>query len=346
MKKIVNLLMIAILFSATIGFSQVIYEEVVTSDGLGGMMAFKSTSKTFLTPTARRQTSKTEFTGSFLKHFNQNSANVDITRLDKELFWNIDLKKKQYTETTFAEIRKMFEKGMDEQAMPGQRGKPDEADEIDEDEYEWEKPVVKVLRGKKTKKINGFKCKRFVVKVIVVGKHKKTGIRDTMMVVNDMWNSVVVAKAMKQIQDFNKKMVKKMGMERPMQGLTQIFASYKEYFKEMSKEVEKLEGYPIRSKVKMTSTNHVQAASKKSASPEEDNTVDLSKNPMGGLLGGFAKKMMKQKTQKTQTSGAKQLFQFVTELKSLKMGSIQADKFQVPAGCKKIAKPKNPYMGM
>lgn len=339
--RVMGMACILILIFAMTAFSQIIIEEESSSNGFRGMMAFKSTNTTELTPTAKRQVSETKFTGSFMKHFNSNNASVEITRLDKEVIWNLDTKKKTYTEFSFAQFKEMMSQGMEQPEMPAQA----ESEEVDESEYEWEKPVVIVIPGEGNEKINGFKCKNYIVKVITVGKHKQTGIKDTMTVISDMWNTTADAKALTMLKEFQQNMMTKLGMDQSMKGMGQMMAAYGEYFKELSKETAKIEGYSIRTTTRMTSTTHVQAAQKKDAPKEEEaegTDVDLNKNPVGGLLGGFAKKMARKKMaakKESDTGAEKELFQFTNEIKSIKMADFAAGTFDIPADYKKTESP-------
>lgn len=322
-------------FGVSSGISQVYFEQVTTSDGI---IAFTSKTNAYLTPTAKFEETDMKFTGSFMKHFNKKSNRAEITRLDKACFWNVDFDKKSYTETTFNQLKEMFKK-IEKEAPPTQMEAP-ETERVDESEYEWEKPVVTVTEGG-TQKINGFKCKNYIIKVLTVGKHKQTGIQDTMLFVSDMWNSTVEAKAMTMIKDFEKSLSQKLGFDKPEMGMGKILAGYKEYFKQISEETQKLKGYPIRNTVRMTMSNHVQAAVRKESSGSQDESVDLSKG-IGGILGGFGKKMIKKKTQKNKDTGdAKEIFQFTNELKVLKMEDIAASKFEIPADFKKVENKAN-----
>lgn len=320
------------------GLTQVYYEQATTSNGFGGNMAFTSKTMVYLIPTAKYETTDMQFTGSFMKHFNAKTNQAEITRLDKECFWRVDFDKKTYTETTFAQLKKMFE----EMAAP--EGKPETEEEaVDEEEYEWEKPVVTVTEGG-TKKINGFNCQQYVVKILTAGKHKQTGIRDTMTFVSDMWNSTVEAKAMTLIKEFELNLAKKLGFDKPNAGMGQMLAGYQEYFKQIATETQKLKGYPVQNSVQMTTTSHVKAATQaESGEPAEDESIDLSKNPVGGMLGGFGKKLAKNQMQKKNknTGGAAEVFQFTVELKVLKMEDVAAGKFDIPVGFKKTESPQN-----
>ena len=326
-------------FIVSSGFTQVYYEQVTTSNGIGGKMAFTSQTNVYLTSSAKYEKTDMQFTGSFMKHFNKQSNRAEITRLDKECFWSVDFDNKSYTETTFAQLKQMFE-NMAKNPPAQETEKPEEA--VDESEYEWQKPVVSVKEGD-TKKINGFNCKNYIVNVLTVGKHKQTGVLDTMLFVSDMWNSTVEAKAMTQIKEFEQNLMQKLGFDKPEMGMGQMLAAYKEYFKQMSEETQKLKGYPVQNTVRMTISNHAQAALKKdSASEPEEESVDVNKS-IGGMLGGFGKKMIKNKVKKqsTDSGAAKEVFQFTHELKVLKMEDVAASKFDIPDGFKKIETPQN-----
>jgi hypothetical protein len=328
-----------VLFVVASGLAQVYYEQTTVSNGFSGNMAFTSQTNVFLISSAKYETTDTKFTGSFMKHFNAKSNRAEITRLDKECFWSVDFDKKTYTETTFAQLKKMFE----EMAAPAAEPEAKEEAAVDESEYEWEEPVIKVTEGG-TKKINGFNCKNYILKFLTVGKHKQTGIRDTMAFVSDMWNSVVEAKAMTLIKEFDQNLGKKLGFDKPDMVMGPMLASYKEYFEKISDETQKLKGYPVQNALQMTTTNHVKAAAKtETAEPAEEESIDLSKNPVGGMLGGFGKKLAKNQMKKrsANTGAASEVFKFTVELKVLKMEDISAGKFDVPAGFKKVETPQN-----
>ena len=75
-------------------FGQVTFETKVTSYGFMGMGAFESTTKTFLQGDAQRTDAKLKFTGAFMKMLSPKGKVTNIIRLDKELIWDFDNKKK------------------------------------------------------------------------------------------------------------------------------------------------------------------------------------------------------------------------------------------------------------
>ncbi|MBN1348713.1 hypothetical protein JXJ21_04825 [candidate division KSB1 bacterium] len=317
-------------------FSQVVVEEVTTSDGFQGMGAFTSKSMMSISGDKQRKESETKFSGTLMKHFNPKGKTVEITRLDKEVIWNFNTEDKKYTEMTFAKIKEMLESG-----MPGpDAGAGEQEDtEADDDEYDWEKPVVKVdLR--KTGNVNGYKCQNYLVTVMTVGTHRKTGVRDTMFFVSDLWNSVVKAKVMSELEDFNTRLAKQLGFDYSGgSGIANMLAAYKDQFKEMSQETGKLQGYPIKSTVNMSITNYAEKAQRGDSPESSEEDVDLT-NLKGALGGMFGKKVKSMAKKESQAAGRKQVFQFTHEIKSIKEQAIPSDQFEVPAGYVKQAMPE------
>jgi hypothetical protein len=312
--------------------AQFVFEQEMTSNGYMGMMAFTSKTTTYLTPDAKKDMTSMQFTGGLMKHFNSKDVRGDITRLDKELFWNVNYDKKKYTEMTFAELRELWKKGIASQEQPEQ--KEAKEDQKAESEYEWDKPIVKVLEKEKGQTMNGFKCNHYIVQMIIPGKHKATGIKDTMSVVDDTWNSTIVSNAMKAMMDFNTRMFEKMQIEKPEMGTAAMMAAYKEYMAEVMEAAKKLEGYSVNATVRMAMTTHVSDSQKpKQAQPEQDN-VDVT-NPVGGLMGKFAKNMAKKAAPQGAPAKDKEIFQFSTQLKSIKKMEIPSTDFDIPAGFKK-----------
>ncbi len=223
-KQIKLFAVIAIVFAQMV-FGQITFETKMTSDGFMGMGAFESTTKTYLIENAQKTETKLKFTGAIMKMFSPKGTVTNIIRLDKELIWDFDNRKKTYTERTFDEIRKTFEEYG--QAGYAQQMPPSSSSEEDyEVEYEWSKPVVKVKNLKKTKTINGFNCQHYLASVTTVGTHLETGIKDTMLFAADLWNAKNVSKKMDLVYDFNSRYMKAIGFDIPEnQGLAMITGS-------------------------------------------------------------------------------------------------------------------------
>ena len=265
--------------------------------------------------------------------FTKKSSSIDITRLDKELFWSLDPEQKTYSEMTFAMLKQAYEGGADELSEANTAPEMNEEEQFDESEYKWDEPVVTVDKKETGKKVNGFKSDNYLVTLIMAGTHIETGIRDTVKVVSDLWVTPVTPQ-MDEMTAFQQQLAQKLGFEFSGQQMMQLFQAYESFFSDLGAEVSKIKGYPIKNNIKMKSTNHLQAAAAKDDDADESVNIDMS-NPIGGMLGGFAKKMAKQGVAKKIEDSQRQVFNIDFELKSIESGSISAEKFDVPADYKK-----------
>lgn len=331
----IKLFVVVAIALAQVMTGQVTFETKVTSYGFMGMGAFESTTKTFLRTDAQRTDTKLKFTGSVMKMFSPKGTVTNIIRLDKELIWDFNDKKKKYTEQTFDEIRKSFEElgqaGSDQQMASG--ALPEEDYEA---EYKWSKSTIKVKNLGEKKTINGFSCQHYLASVTTVGTHIETGIKDTMLFVSDLWNAKNVSKKMDLVNDFNRRYMKAIGFDVPEnQGLAMIAGMYKEHMQTLGDEISKLKGYPIVNDMKLTMTKNMSSVEHEEEPKKESLSMrDIQRN-FGGLLG---KKLMKdvlnKKAEEPQKSSVSELFHMKSEVISISESSIAVDKFEVKKGYK------------
>ena len=339
-KKIIMIVTFLIISQAI--FGQITYKTKVTSYGFQGMGAFESTTKTFLQGDAQRTDTKLKFTGAFMKMLSPKGTVTNIIRLDRELVWNFDDKKKKYTEQTFDEMRAVFEEYGETGYSQDMQGSS--TDEDYEEEYKWSKPVVKVENLKETKSINEFSCQHYLASVTTVGTHIETGIKDTMLFVSDLWNANNVSKKMELEYEFNKRYLKAIGIDIPdNQGLAMIAGMYKEHMQTLADKISKLNGYPIVNDMKLTMTKNLASVEQEEMDEEEPEEESLSMRDIqrnfGGLLGKkvakdiFDKKAEK-KTEEPQKATVSELFHMKSQVLSINEGSISADVFEVKKGYK------------
>lgn len=261
------------------------------------------------------------------------STSNEITRLDKELFWSLQPEEKTYSEMTFAQIREGFVDGMDESGDDFAEPEMDE-EEFDEADYRWDDPVVTVDKKETGKKVNGLKCDNYLVTLTMAGIHIETGIRDTVTVISDLWATPLTSQ-IKEMLNFQEKLAQKLGFDFSGEQMMPLFAAYKSYFSDLGDEVSKIDGYTIKNKIAMKATNHLQTATSKSSDSNKSTDLNMS-NPVGSMLGGFAKKMAKKGVAKKIKDSRRQVFTVNFEVKSIQSGSSNSGSFKVPADYQKI----------
>jgi len=229
-----------------------------------------------------------------------------IIDLGEEKIYDIDLKKKSYTVTTFAELRRKMEEarkkaeedarkeaGMEKEK---EKEKPQAADpnakqvEIDFD--------IKNTGAKKT--INGFDTHQAVMTVTVREKGKTLEQGGGMVLTSDMWLAPKNP-AMKEIVDFDLRYAKLLygtviaGV--PAEQAAAAMAMYpmmKQALGKVSAEGGKIEGSPVLTSTTMDAVKSEAEIAEEAKSSSSDAKSSTPTTP-GGLLGGFAKKMAAKK---------------------------------------------------
>jgi hypothetical protein len=227
-----------------------------------------------------------------------------IIDLGEEKIYDIDLKKKSYSVTTFAELRRKMEEARKkaeedarkEAGKEKEKEKPQAADpnakqvEIDFD--------IKNTGAKKT--INGFDTHQAVMTVTVREKGKTLEEGGGMVVTSDMWLAPKNP-AMKEIVDFDLRYAKLLygtviaGV--PAEQAAAAMAMYpmmKQALGKVSAEGGKIEGSPVLTSTTMEAVKSEAEIADEAKSSSSDSKSSTPATP-GGLLGGFAKKMAAKK---------------------------------------------------
>ncbi|MBN1541172.1 hypothetical protein JW992_03430 [candidate division KSB1 bacterium] len=330
MKKIVVLIFLL----AGLGWSQLTIETTLTSDGFFGQGAFESTTKTRIQGELKRQESQFQFTGGILKHMNKKGSEIEITRLDRDVIWTFNDQNNKYTELSFAELKGQYEQGMENLGYPGMEELPEAETEPSDSDYEWQKPVIRVEKMG-NEKISGIDCTHHLITVTTVGKHKATGVLDTLLVHSDVWHSKDYKDALAIEREFNSRYMEKLGFSHDgNKGLARLTHMYGEQMSDYEDEMKKLDGLPIKTVLKVTSTQHAKGETAESDESQEESDVavpDLRKG-IGGMFGKKVAEMAKSKTQKPKNeSGRSTIFSSTTLVTSIDLGPIDGSEFQVPA---------------
>ena len=228
-----------------------------------------------------------------------------IIDLAEEKVYDLDLKKKSYKVTTFAELRRRMEEAKKKAQEDAQKEAAKEKDkpapppdpnakqvEIDFD--------IKNTGVKKT--INGFETHEAVMTVTVREKGKTLEQGGGMVTTSDMWLAPKIA-AMKEIADFDMRYAQKLygtmiaGVSaEQMAAAMAMYPMMKEALGKMSAEGGKIEGTPIQTTTTMDAVKSAdQIAQEQKAGNSDSSSSSTPPTSAGGLLGGLAKKMAAKK---------------------------------------------------
>jgi hypothetical protein len=224
-----------------------------------------------------------------------------IIDLAEEKVYDLDLKKKSYKVTTFAELRRRMEeakkKAQEDAQKEAAREKDKPAPPPDPNAKQVEIDFdIKNTGVKKT--INGFETHEAVMTVTVREKGKTLEQGGGMVTTSDMWLAPKIA-AMKEIADFDMRYAQKLygtmiaGVSaEQMAAAMAMYPMMKESLGKISSEGGKIEGTPIQTTTTMDSVKSAdQIAQEQKAAGNSESSSSSTPTSAGGLLGGLAKKL-------------------------------------------------------
>ncbi len=255
----------------------------------------------------------------------------NIVDLDREVFININHKKKEYSETTFAEWKAMFEK------MKGEGGGKTKEQPKSDLKVEFD---VKVDRTNERQTIAGYDAQKAILTMKAKGEQQSSanapGGSGTMLIISNHWLAKDV-RGYEEMQAFHRAFAQKVGMQFTeagsqdfMKAMSQMNPEMMKSMEKLAEEGKKLEGFAVKTETSFETEGGTQTAA--ASSPSNNQEMPSS---VGGLLGGLGKKMAK-KPQEGNASGKNVLFESTTETVELKTGTLKADLFAPSAEYKKV----------
>jgi len=266
-----------------------------------------------------------------------------IIDISEEKIYDLDVKKKSYKVTTFAEVRRQMEearKKAQEEArkeQPAQKAEPEKQDP-DAKQYEVDFDV-KNTGEKKT--VNGFDTHQAVMTITVREKGKTLQQSGGMVLTSDLWLTPSIA-AMKEIVDFDMQYAKQ--LYGPMvagaspQELASAMALYpmmKPALERMAQEGSKLQGTPALTVTTLDAVKSAeQIAAEQSSAADASSSGSGTPTSVGGLIGGFGKRMAKRKGD-TDAAPKDRVTVLTTTSELLKVATtVSAEEVAIPAGFK------------
>ncbi len=331
--------------------ADVTVQRLVKSSGMGGLGAFETTEKMMVSGDKECTQGITKYSGKFSSLMNKGSKEAtSITRLDKELIWNIDNDKKTYTEMTFEQMKKLME------SMSAMLSNPAKQDSLRK-AMEKLNTTVDVQKTGEKKTIAGLECERMILSMKSETMDASGKPVDTTWVKNDVWMTPL-SKVPAELYDFDTKMAEKMGLMEggPMAGL---LSQYADAMKKLQDKLKELKGYPLASTFSIVMSTHAQTqpttqtqaeASADQQKEAEEETPVTEKKDVKSAIGGLFKKKAKDEAknkeeekqkenaakEQTQAGQPKTVVEVTSETQSIETGGIDATIFEIPAGYKKV----------
>ncbi len=352
MKIISALLFCSLFVYASVGFSDVKYESdtLLNVEGaVGTVMKVFGAAKPVKTVDYYKGNVKRS--DSFDKKGKVSTS--QIIDLNKELFISIDHRRKQYTQMTFDEWRQMIESTM--QQLGGEAGAEAQQSEEPDAEVDWDLKVDVQKTGDK-ETIAGKTCNKVILTLDMDARVTSTNSEDGrapdsakggMVVTSTQWLYKGNSAAKKEMDDFNVRLAKKLGMmpgkanfKDMMAQVVQSNAQLGDAIEKLQEEGRKMNGLPMRVHTLYESKVNPETAKKRQdekAKQDDDKDMNIPTS-VGGLLGGFGKKMVKKKLQKKDepVKDRNALMHSTMTVLALETAPLPASLFQIPSGFKMI----------
>jgi hypothetical protein len=259
-----------------------------------------------------------------------------IIDLSEEKIYDIDIKKKTYTVTTFAELRRKMEEARrdaEKAARDAGAAEPNQPAEKDPNQKEFEVDFD-VKNTTETRTINGFNTTKTVMTVTVREKGKTLDQSGGMVMTTDMWLTPN-APSTKELVDFDMRYAAKLFGPTVVGASAQDMAMAMAMYPQMKPALDKMraEGGKISGTAILTDTRMESVppgtANQTSAAPAP--AEEPKKKGLGGMLGGL-KKMAEQSEKKDGSKPERATF-MTTSVEMLKLTTdVDAASVAMPAG--------------
>jgi hypothetical protein len=264
-----------------------------------------------------------------------NEQTGQIVDLAEEKVYDLDLRKKSYKVTTFAELRRRMEEAQKKAQEDARKQEGREAPPSSSAPNEKQMEVdVDIKNTGEKKAINGFDTHQVIMTITLREKGKTLSQGGGMVTTTDMWLAPKIA-AMKEIADFDVRYAQTLygGMfagvsAEQMAAAMALYPMMKQAMGRMTTEGAKLEGTAILTTVTMDAVKSEEEMAQQATATEEKPAPGL-----GGLLGGLAKRKL---AARNSDDGSKAQTTFMTSTNEvLKIATaVSATDVDVPAGFK------------
>ncbi len=264
---------------------------------------------------------------------------VQVIDLASETITEIDLGKKTYSVMTFTEMTQAMQKIMEESS-----GKQDARADV--------KFRASVKETGQRKSIAGLDTREVILTLEMESTDKKSGDKGSFTTVSDMWVASTVP-GYEEVKRFHERMGTKLAWTPGSRGLVQGNSEMAKGMTDLQKESAKLDGVPVLQVIRMGTAGQPQSAQAQQAqrqqapeaTPREESSSPSITGALGKLggLGGFGRRKKKEEapadekvSQSSPPPAAGVLMEMTSESSSFSTAAVDASRFEVPAGFKKV----------
>src|SRR3984893_8320509 len=289
--------------TAGIARADITLERTMAVEGVGAM-AFgnmSGTTKTTISGDKSRTDSDVKMQSKIIRFLARNAMgpSADIVRLDQDKIYHRNINKKEYTETTFEQMREQMKKMSDQMASAEEKKQPSA---VDESKCEWLPRKAEVKKTGEKAQFAGYDSERVTITATQPCKDKETGSICEVALVLDEWLSTSFAEGA-EAQRFYKAYAAKMGLDASTsQDISQkaqaLFSRYKGIWSEIATKMQGVKGYPVKSSFTLAlggpqckNSNAQQAHPAPDGAGGTDNSSTSDSSNQAGLAGAVAGKL-------------------------------------------------------
>ena len=346
-----NYLMRSLLLSCMAGailpaaHADVTVEESMSVSGAGLMKMANMSGRTTTTISGQRARTDTElqFESGMMRALARGAGqSTEIVRLDEDKIYELNNKKKSYTETTFAERRAQMQQAM-QKMQESQASQQQATSGVDDSQCEWSDPKSEVKKSGEKALIGGYQAQRVTITATQACKNKETGEICEFGLSLDQWLAPGFEAADEKLA-YQRAYAEKLGLtaatSRDFAERAQtMFSRYKGIWAEVANKMRDVKGYPVKSSFAL-GVGGAQCKSTQEAQTSGESTARPDLGALGGAIGGLFGKKKEQAPPATTPppaapNGLMSLMTVSTELISVNRNAASPQAFEVPAGYKK-----------
>jgi hypothetical protein len=271
-------------------------ERTMSVEGVGAM-AFgnmSGTSKTTISGDKSRTDSDIKMKSKLVGFLARNAVgpSAEIVLLDQDKLYHLNINKKEYTETTFEQMRARMQKASEQMNSTDDRKQPSA---VDQSKCEWLPARADVKKTGEKAKFAGYDSERVIITAAQPCKDKDTGSICEVALVLDNWMAAGFAEGT-EAQKFYKAYAAKMGLDASgSQDISQrakaLFSQYKGIWAEIASKMQDVKGYPVKSGFTLAMGGAQCKDPKAHQSQESQDSDSSGSNSPGALAGAVAGKL-------------------------------------------------------
>jgi hypothetical protein len=350
---------LGIILGLALGIAQadVTIEHSTAVEGVGAM-AFGNmtgTSRTIISGDKSRTESDMKIQSKVVGFLARNSAgpSAEIVLLDDDKLYHLNINRKEYTETSFEQIRAQMQKATDQMNSNQDKRQPSA---VDQSKCQWLPPKVTVNKSGEKAQFAGYDSERVTITAAQPCEDKDTGSICEVALVLDEWLAAGFTES-SEVRKYYASYAQKMGFDpKGSQDITDrakaMFSQYKGIWTEVASKMQNMKGYPVRSSFTLA-LGGPQCKDSNAQQPPPDQSADNARSPndvasaMAGKLSGLFHKNKDDSpppaaqaaptlTPVVLPPGDVALMTMSSQLTSVSTASASPDVFVVPPDFKKI----------